>query len=1183
MFLKEIQMQGFKSFADKTRIIFDKGVTAVVGPNGSGKSNVTESLRWALGEASAKSLRGGKMPDVIFAGTEHRSPLNYAEVAVVLDNSDAFIKNAQKEIRVERHIYRNGDSDYLIDGKKVRLRDIHELFMDTGLGRDSFSIISQGRVEEIFNSKPEERRAIFEEAAGVLKYKTRKKETQTKLNQTQDNLDRLDDIIYELEHQAGPLERQAKTARQFLDLDADRKQLQLDILVKDIEQDRMEQEAQEKALAALREDLAAYHRKRQSLETENHHLKTKRQKLSAVAEQTQADLLELTKVISDLERQIDLIKLDLSQKQEKKTEASQRRQQAQEQLLAFQQEHQQKSRQLDEIHQALAEFNTKVSELSQELERFSSDPDQLLEALREDFVGLLQQEADVSNQLTAIVAQLDKESQAKASQAQEYQVLQEKVNQLSQDTQTALLAYQASQSRLEQLLADYQELAKTVEALEQDYHQGQTRLFDLLDQKKAKEARKASLVSIQKNHSQFYAGVRAVLQAAGKLDGILGAVSEHLTFDSQYQTALEIALGASSQHIIVADEAAAKRAIAFLKANRQGRATFLPLTTIKARQLSEVTLKQLRACQGYLGTADSLVTYEPSLVAIVQSLLGVTAIFDTIDHANQAAKQLHYKVRIVTLDGTELRPGGAFSGGGNRHNSTTFIKPELDQIEKELALLSEQIKESEGAVAAVQADLKAKKAVQADTKLAGEEARLAEQKTQLAYQQLAEKLADSKELLELLSNRQTVQSSERLLSEKARLEEALQLLADEKSALTSEIEQIKENKDTIKQKKDQLSQELSQARLKERDLLNEKKFEAANQRRLETMIAQGQKELADLEAVLSHQVSQEAIDQLPHLENQLTEANQRKIKTQEHFIQVRFEGEDYDARLEELEAQLLKEAKKNEEFIRQQARLEADLEQVIGRLRQHARSLSEELQLSLEEAKEQASPINDTDMAAARQKLQQVQQSIRALGPINSDAIAQFDEVSERLTFLNGQRADLIKAKNLLVDTIGNMDHEVKARFRVTFEAIRDSFKETFRQMFGGGSADLMLTETDLLSAGVDISVQPPGKKLQSLNVMSGGEKALSALALLFAIIRIKTIPFVILDEVEAALDEANVKRFGDYLNRFDKDSQFIVVTHRKGTMAAADSIYGITMQESGVSKVVSVKLKDTQDMTYLS
>lgn len=1183
MFLKEIQMQGFKSFADRTKIIFDKGVTAVVGPNGSGKSNVTESLRWALGEASAKSLRGGKMPDVIFAGTEHRSPLNYAEVAVVLDNSDAFIKNAQKEIRVERHIYRNGDSDYLIDGKKVRLRDIHELFMDTGLGRDSFSIISQGRVEEIFNSKPEERRAIFEEAAGVLKYKTRKKETQTKLNQTQDNLDRLDDIIYELEHQAGPLERQAKTARQFLALDADRKQLQLDILVKDIEQDRMEQEAQEKALVALREDLAAYHRKRQSLEAENHRLKTKRQKLSAVAEQTQADLLELTKVISDLERQIDLIKLDLSQKQEKKTEASQRRQQAQEQLLAFQQEHQQKSHQLDEIHQALAEFNTKVSELSQELERFSSDPDQLLEALREDFVKLLQQEADMSNQLTAVIAQLDKESQTRENQEQEYQALQAKVDQLNQDTQTALLAYQASQSRLEQLLADYQELAKTVEALEQDYHQGQTMLFDLLDQKKAKEARRASLVSIQKNHSQFYAGVRAVLQAAGKLDGILGAVSEHLTFDSQYQTALEIALGASSQHIIVADEAVAKRAIAFLKANRQGRATFLPLTTIKARQLSEVILKQLRACQGYLGTADSLVTYEPSLVAIVQSLLGVTAIFDTIDHANQAAKQLHYKVRIVTLDGTELRPGGAFSGGANRHNSTTFIKPELEQIEKELALLSEQIKESEKTVAAVQADLKAKKAVQADTKLAGEEARLAEQKTQLAYQQLAEKLADSKELLELLSNRQTDQSSERLLSEKARLEEALELLADEKSTLTSEIEQIKENKDTINQKKAQLSQELSQARLKERDLLNEKKFEAANQRRLETMIAQGQKELADLEAVLSHQVSQEAIAQLPHLENQLTEANQRKIKTQERFIQLRFEGEDYDARLEELEAQLLKEAKKNEEFIRQQARLEADLEQVIGRLRQHAKSLSEELQLSLEEAKEQAIPINDIDMPAARQKLQQIQQSIRVLGPINSDAIAQFDEVSERLTFLNDQRADLIKAKNLLVDTIGNMDHEVKARFRVTFEAIRDSFKETFRQMFGGGSADLMLTETDLLSAGVDISVQPPGKKLQSLNVMSGGEKALSALALLFAIIRIKTIPFVILDEVEAALDEANVKRFGDYLNRFDKDSQFIVVTHRKGTMAAADSIYGITMQESGVSKVVSVKLKDTQDLTYLS
>ncbi|EQL77900.1 RecF/RecN/SMC N-terminal domain protein [Streptococcus pyogenes GA19681] len=615
-----------------------------------------------------------------------------------------------------------------------------------------------------------------------------------------------------------------------------------------------------------------------------------------------------------------------------------------------------------------------------------------------------------------------------------------------------------------------------------------------------------------------------------------------------------------------------------MKKNRQGRATFLPLTTIKARSLSEHYHRQLTTCEGYLGTAESLVRYDDSLSAIIQNLLSSTAIFETIDQANIAARLLGYKVRIVTLDGTELRPGGSFSGGANRQSNTTFIKPELEQISEELTRLVEQLKITEKEVAALQSDLIAKKEELTQLKLAGDQARLAEQRAQMAYQQLQEKQEDSKALLAALDQSQTTHSDESLLAEQARIEEALTAIAKKKNVLTCDIDDIKENKDLIRQKTQNIHQALSQARLQERDLLNEKKFEQANQSRLRTQLKQCQQNILKLESILNNNVSQDSIQRLPQWQKQLQDATEHKSGAQKRLVQLRFEIEDYEARLEETAEKITKESEKNDTFIRRQTKLETHLEQVANRLRAYAKSLSEDFQMTLADAKEVTNSIDHLE--SAKEKLHHLQKTIRALGPINSDAINQYEEVHERLTFLTSQKTDLTKAKNLLLETINSMDSEVKARFKVTFEAIQKSFKETFTQMFGGGSADLVLTETDLLSAGIEISVQPPGKKIQSLNLMSGGEKALSALALLFAIIRVKTIPFVILDEVEAALDEANVKRFGDFLNRFDKDSQFIVVTHRKGTMAAADSIYGITMQESGVSKIVSVKLKEAQEMT---
>lgn len=1170
-------MQGFKSFADKTTIEFDKGVTAVVGPNGSGKSNITESLRWALGESSAKNLRGGKMPDVIFAGAENRKPLNYAQVVVSLDNSDGFIKDAKETIRVERHIYRNGDSEYLIDGRKVRLRDIHDLFMDTGLGRDSFSVISQGRVEEIFNSKPEERRAIFEEAAGVLKYKTRKKETQTKLNQTQDNLDRLDDIIYELEAQVKPLGRQAKVAKEFIGLEDERKQLHLNVLVEDIQTDKVRLDSLKEDLDSIKSDLSAYYEQRQQFEKQNQALKTKRHQLSEEMATKQAGLVDITKAISDLERQMDLIALESSQKEEKKQAATSQLAELKASQESLREELAQKENQLAKLDGELTATTAKIQKLQTELDRFSTDPDQVIEKLREEFVSLMQEEADLSNKLTMTQADIDNQKQLSESKSEELAQTQANLEALKAEAKDALESFEAARKQVKELLDAYQELFAKTSQLEKDYQAEQTKMFDQLDVIKSKQARKSSLESILRNHSNFYAGVKSVLQASSQLGGIIGAVSEHLSFDRKYQMALEIALGGSSQHVIVEDEAAAKRSIAFLKKNRQGRATFLPLTTIKARHLSQQNQAILSSSQGFLGVASDLVSFDKRLDNIFQNLLGVTAVFDTVDNANKAARALHYQVRLVTLDGTEIRPGGSFSGGANRQNNTTFIKPELDNLVAELNELQEKQVTQEKLVQNLHETLLASKEELASLKAQGEEARFAEQKAELEYQQLAERLNDVKQLCKQLQESETDNSSNDLESQKAHFEAELTKVAEHKQELTSEIDQIKENKNAITQKVEQLRQDLSQAKLQERELLSERKFESANKTRLDISLAENKAEMTKCEDLLAFHASDQEIENLPLLKKQHDEAVTRKASEEERLVSLRFELEDCEANLEELEEQVAKENQKNEELIRKQAQVEAQVAQVSERLRGFTHDLTEDYHMTLAEAKEASQVVED--MAIARERLQDLRRRIKALGPINMDAIAQYDEVNNRLTFLNGQKEDLVHSKNLLLDTINEMDDEVKSRFQVTFNAIRESFKQTFTQMFGGGSADLSLTEGDLLIAGIEISVQPPGKKIQSLNLMSGGEKALSALALLFAIIRVKTIPFVILDEVEAALDEANVKRFGDYLNRFDKSSQFIVVTHRKGTMAAADSIYGVTMQESGISRIVSVKLKDAENL----
>ena len=1177
MYLKEIEIQGFKSFADKTKVVFDQGVTAVVGPNGSGKSNITESLRWALGESSVKSLRGGKMPDVIFAGTESRKPLNYASVVVTLDNHDGFIKDAGQEIRVERHIYRSGDSEYKIDGKKVRLRDIHDLFLDTGLGRDSFSIISQGKVEEIFNSKPEERRAIFEEAAGVLKYKTRRKETESKLQQTQDNLDRLEDIIYELDNQIKPLEKQAENARKFLDLEGQRKAIYLDVLVAQIKENKAELESTEEELAQVQELLMSYYQKREKLEEENQNLKKQRQDLQAEMAKDQGSLMDLTSLISDLERKLALSKLESEQVALNQQEAQARLVTLEDKRNLLSQEKSDKESSLTLLEENLVQNNQKLNRLEAELLAFSDDPDQMIELLRERFVALLQEEADVSNQLTRIENELENSRQLSQKQADQLEKLKEQLATAKEKASQQKDELEAAKEHVQKLLADYQAIAKEQENQKSSYQAQQNQLFARLDNLKNKQARAQSLENILRNHSNFYAGVKSVLQEKARLGGIIGAVSEHLTFDVHYQTALEIALGASSQHIIVEDEGAATKAIDFLKRNRAGRATFLPLTTIKARTISSQNQDAISASPGFLGMADDLVTFDNRLEAIFKNLLATTAIFDTVEHARAAARQVRYQVRMVTLDGTELRTGGSYAGGANRQNNSIFIKPELEQLQKEIAKEEASLRTDEASLKNLQDEMARLTERLEAIKSQGEQARIQEQGLSLAYQQTSHQVEELETLWKLQEEELNRLSEGDWQADKEKCQERLTTIASDKQNLEAEIEEIKSNKNAIQERYQNLQEQVAQARLLKTELQGQKRYEVADIDRLG-------KELnnLDIEQEEIQRLLQEKVDNLEKvdtdlLSQQVEEAKTQKTNLQQGLIRKQFELDDIEGQLDDIASHLDQARQQNEEWIRKQTRAEAKKEKVSERLRHLQSQLTDQYQISYTEALENAHELENLNLA--EQEVQDLEKAIRSLGPVNLEAIDQYEEVHNRMDFLNSQRDDILSAKNLLLETITEMNDEVKERFKSTFEAIRESFKVTFKQMFGGGQADLILTEGDLLTAGVEISVQPPGKKIQSLNLMSGGEKALSALALLFSIIRVKTIPFVILDEVEAALDEANVKRFGDYLNRFDKDSQFIVVTHRKGTMAAADSIYGVTMQESGVSKIVSVKLKDLESI----
>ncbi|KAB7708023.1 chromosome segregation protein SMC [Bacillus aerolatus] len=1181
MFLKKLEISGFKSFAERVSVEFVDGVTAVVGPNGSGKSNITDGIRWALGEQSAKSLRGGKMEDVIFAGSDSRKPLNFAEVTLTLNNEKGTLPIEFNEVNVTRRVYRSGDSEYFINKRSCRLKDIVDLFIDSGLGKEAFSIIGQGKVEEILNSKPEDRRTIFEEAAGVLKYKIRKKKAEKKLDETQENLLRVQDILHELEGQLEPLKIQASIARDFLEKKEEMTKYDIAAIVFEIDE-----------LHGEWEKLKA---SRDRHEEENTRLFSNLQIKEAKAEELRGQINAIDESVNDLQIVLlaaseELEKLEGRKQvlQERRKNATQNEGQLAENLTEIKEKINLLSVQAAELKQKSkadqaeeAELKRLLFEKQQEMKQLSQNLEEAIESLKSDYIESLNVQASAKNERRYLKQQMEQLAHRKErlDAENEKQLAERREIEAKKTSIEEALAFE--QKRFTVHMESLQQEQQMLGVMKSKYEKQESSLYQAYQILQDAKSRKDMLESLEEDYSGFFQGVKEVLKARHhKLAGIEGAIAEIINVPKDYETAIEIALGSSMQHIITADERAAREAIGYLKKHRFGRATFLPLTSMKGKTIPASLLSQLGTDSRFIGIASSLIRFPDKYSPAVTNLLGHTVVAANLEGANELAKLLNYRYRIVTLDGDVVNPGGSMTGGALKQKGSSFIsrKNELDSLKARLASMEEKTASVEREVKKLKETIIAKEALLGEMRSEAESMRGKEQERkndwlewQFSFQTINSRLSiydtEKREFEEenarlqerfKAADKQLIGSQQEIDTLDVEIKKLTEKKTQESTLRESIVQAISELKSKLAVKTEQLA--AGTERLEQ--VLNEltaakKKFKQWNEdlNWLQTEMSasgQGEEEL-DLAARKKRQDKEETAKLISMRRNERMD----KLK----------KLEDDEKELKEARRlhKAMSEAIQDEEV--KINRLDVELE---NRLEQ----LSKEYTITYEAAKEKYPlpfPIEEV-----RKKLHLIKLSMKELGSVNLGAIEEYDRVFERHTFLEEQRADLQEAKDTLFQVIEEMDEEMTKRFKETFEAVRSQFLPVFQALFGGGRAELKLTNPDdLLNTGVDIVAQPTGKKLQNLSLLSGGERALTAIALLFAILKVRPVPFCVLDEVEAALDEANVFRFSQYLKQFSEDTQFIVITHRKGTMEEADVLYGVTMQESGVSRLVSVKMDE--------
>ncbi|PEL10737.1 chromosome segregation protein SMC [Bacillus sp. AFS017336] len=1181
MFLKRLDIIGFKSFAQRVTIDFVKGVTAVVGPNGSGKSNITDAIRWVLGEQSVKSLRGAKMEDIIFAGSEGRKPLNYAEVTLTLDNEDQQLPLEYSEVSVTRRVYRSGDSDFYINKQSCRLKDIIDLFMDSGLGREAFSIISQGKVEEILSSKPEDRRGIFEEAAGVLKYKTRKKKAEAKLFETQENLNRVDDILFELGSQIEPLRMQASIAKEYIEHRDELEKVEAALLVYEIESLHQKWEELKKEIAQNSDIEISLSTEISIDESKQHELQDKLTALDESIDQLQQVLLTVTKNLEKYEGQKELMK---ERKRNTSTQSEQLRKQVDEvteqinvtKILIETEKAQEKL-----SRQNVNKTKTSIVDIQNEITSYEGDIEEQIELIKSDYIELLNNQASIKNEKTMLEKQsqqfsikssrLDVENEKYIRQREE---LQHRKTELLNEKQQVDLNFQALNEKFESSTIQLQETTDVLKEKEELL----SKAYQFIQQTKS---RKETLEELQEDFAGFNQGVKEILKARGtRLEGIKGAIAELISTNKQYETAIEIALGAATQQIVVQNDEHARRAIQFLKQQRLGRATFLPMNIVKARSVPSNLIDSLKRNPSFIGVASSLVSYSNEYEQVVQNLLGTVLIAQDLKSANELAKLVGHRYRFVTLEGDVVNPGGAMTGGAVRTTNASLIgrQRELEEITIKLDDMQEKTTSVEREVQTLKA-LYQEKTTEAQS-LNGE-MHSVKQVIDSIMEQLRSIEFQEKNINDALAiyDLEMGSSASDLIKVKDRLGELATLEANIKQEIITKeqkINELTERKLNQKEIKDELQSKLTSFKIslaQEEQKLSYsieriRQFEENELKQKQVLEETRDKIIFLSSELMTNENGKEELEKIiSETRNEFSKTTEIISKRREQRIAYQTELEDYVQSLREKQRQY----KSLSDLLKQQEvnsnRLDVELE---NRLQQ----LNVTYMTTYEAAKVKYTLEMTVDEASKRVKL--LKRSIEELGTVNIGAIDEYERVSERHDFLQEQRTDLNEAKTTLYNVISEMDEEMTKRFESSFSAIREKFQVVFTQLFGGGRADLILTDAEnLLLTGVDIVAQPPGKKLQNLSLLSGGERALTAIALLFAILQVRPVPFCVLDEVEAALDEANVARFAKFLKYFSEQTQFIVITHRKGTMEECDVLYGVTMQEYGVSTLVSVRLDE--------
>ncbi|MCW6653634.1 chromosome segregation protein SMC [Aerococcaceae bacterium NML210727] len=1182
MYLARIEMTGFKSFADKTVIEFDKGMTAVVGPNGSGKSNLSEAIRWVLGEQSAKSLRGSRMEDVIFNGTQDRKAVNLAKVTLVLNNEDRYLDYDFSEISITRSYNRNGDSQYFINNEAVRLKDIVDLLLDSGLGKNSFAMISQGKVETIFLNKPEERRSIFEEAAGVQKYQFRKQEAERKLNRSSDHLSRVKDIIHELENQLKPLKKQREAALVYQEKKELLQQLEISLYCYQValyrEQWHRSKEEYAQVSKAIDVLVASLTALEHQLSQEQASLDALIQQIDEQSERNQEQFQAIERAKAQQQMLAQRIEFNASSQQDKQvTYDKQVAMQAslQEQLI-------QEQAAYETLRSELKALRTQLQQQQKDKQLLTSASGSQVEQLRNQLIDAYQQEAMAKNQSTQQAQLLETATVRREQLTNTLSLLATELTQYEAQLEHATRAKEEMEANHQSTRHNYHELLNQAQQLRIKREQLQQQLFNQERRTQFLDAKVQSLRQMQEDYAGYYGGVRAVMKKAAQLHGIEGTVADLIEVPTHYQVAIDTALGAALQHIVVSDDRAAREAIQYLKQQQAGRATFLPRTNIKERVLASHHYLTASAHEGFVGVASEIVSFDHQNKAIVSNLLGTTIVVEQLKQAQVLARELKQQVKIVTLEGDVLMPGGSVTGGRQKQQAQSMLsrQNELKQAEQELQTAQQASEQLEGEW---QQLLTTEQTLNQQLEQLRQTTTQSDSNFQQVQQRFleAEHALKQKQQAQLIAQDDLQQAEQQLLNAQALLEQ-VNVQAEESRArivtLNHELEQLTLSEEDRQEQLQTIEQSIAQ--LSTQIAVKEVEF-----RQGEQQVAQLGAQLNELlQAISQYELmqSQDSTDmeqlvadlqQLDtHIEQDVFEAE----RAREQLNQLRQERQQLNQMYREHEQEQREQAHQSQQLHQQQAKLQGQVEKFEAFIDNHLEYLAQEYQLSYEAATKLANPIEEVQQVS--QEVKQLKRSIEQLGPINLAAIEDYDILNERYQHLLEQQEDLLTAMGQLQETMDEMDAEVIKRFSETFTQINHQFQRTFKKLFAGGEASLELTNpNDILTTGVDIIAQPPGKRKQNLALLSGGERAFTAIALLFAILETKPVPFCVLDEVEAALDDANVYRYGQYLQNFTENTQFIVITHRKGTMENADVLYGVTMEQSGVSKLASVRLSDAE------